>query len=572
MSLWESGEIITKDKLNLKTIYIGSSPPPNPVNGMVWVDTSSTPFLVKIYHGGFWDVARGASTDRVTAPPASTSDYLTPSSVSASSQVNHSYNNNATGYTVNHLSWSPNLKTSFYAAGRYWVFYARAGSPGGIYYTSSADLSTWASEACAVADLYDERDWDLWFDGAYVHLVYVKSSPAPDYSLYYVRAQPNSDGSITWGSPQVIVSATVYTYRRPRIAVDDYGYASVVAEQAAYYIKVWRNTLNNGSWSGVEYTLYAGSNGGRGALTPLGGSSMLAVYAKYADQSLVSRTWDGSNWGGEVSVGTVYRFDSYEYEFSTPFTDPYDGVPHVLFRDTSNNLRDMKLQAGSWSVNAIFGTSPSAGTWAFVKCNRELALIWWGYNGQVNYYLWIRRLLDSTWANKINLGFADLYPQKVYAGAPSERFTYSYTYASASPYSVLLGYFKPGYPAEDTLDDKSQSGWKPDPPNQPNAWIQFQLFSTPIGGVAGCRIYWPSEATLRPQAYRIQVSEDGSNWQTLATYTQPPEAGWREYSWPPLSSCKYIRITIDTTGTSGVTLQEFDYYQSSIWRHGHRGD
>jgi hypothetical protein len=326
--------------------------------------------------------------------------------------------------------------------------------------------------------------------------------------------------------------------------------------------------LNNGSWSGVEYTLYAGSNGGRGALTPLGGSSMLAVYAKYADQSLVSRTWDGSNWGGEVSVGTVSRFDSYEYEFSTPFVDPYDGVPHVLFRDTSSNLRDMKLQAGSWSVNAIFGTYPSAGTWAFVKCNRELALIWWGYNGQANYYLWIRRLLDSTWATKINLGWAGAAPQKVYAGSPCDRYTYSFSIGSASPYYITVGYFNPGYPAADSTDEYTQSGWRPNPANQSNTWIQFQVASSPVGGITGCRVYWPSNANYRPSSWQIQASADGSSWSTVYTGTQP-SSGWSEYSWMPLANTKYLRIFVSTPGSSGTEVDEFDFYQANIWRHGH---
>jgi hypothetical protein len=125
------------------------------------------------------------------------------------------------------------------------------------------------------------------------------------------------------------------------------------------------------------------------------------------------------------------------------------------------------------------------------------------------------------------------------------------------------------YPAKDSIDDIASTGWRPSTPQ--GSYITFDLGST-LAGVAGCRILWPDDATLRPQAYRIQASEDNTNWTTLATYTSDPGAGWREYAWLPLNRCRYIRIAIDTPGTSGVMLQEFDYYQSSIWRHGHRGD
>ncbi|MFN3621936.1 MAG: discoidin domain-containing protein, partial [Nitrososphaerales archaeon] len=90
--------------------------------------------------------------------------------------------------------------------------------------------------------------------------------------------------------------------------------------------------------------------------------------------------------------------------------------------------------------------------------------------------------------------------------------------------------------------------------------------------VAGCRILHNSDANYRPQAYKIQGSSDGSTWEDLYTQTTQPQAGWIEHAWNPKPSIRYLRILITSHGASGTRINEFDYYQSSIWRHGHRGD
>ncbi|MEM3386289.1 MAG: hypothetical protein QXN08_01255 [Nitrososphaerales archaeon] len=67
MSLWESAEIISKDKLNLKTLYIGSTPPDNPSEGQLWHDTSEDALKQRI--GGSWvkipDIKREVASQSV---------------------------------------------------------------------------------------------------------------------------------------------------------------------------------------------------------------------------------------------------------------------------------------------------------------------------------------------------------------------------------------------------------------------------------------------------------------------------------------------------------------------------
>jgi hypothetical protein len=364
VSLWETGEVITKDKLNLKTVYIGSSPPTNPADGMVWVDVSSTPPLLKMYLGGGWYSARGAPPDRVVPAPAYPSDYLDPSSASASSDTGGSLTQ---VYGNNSYSFQAGMRVAERVS---------ASAIGGKLVTS------------------------------------VK------FSLY------------KYGSP----TGTVY-FRIRRVDNDE-----IIA------------TL----WS--------------------------------ADVSQLPNSW-------------IYPQPSCE-----------------LYMPTDTDVR--------FSIEFI-GTSDS------------------------NNYLY-----TSGYGNQVAWGVYSTYSDGVWSD-DSSKDMYIYIYCKGAP--------------SEARDNNTDSWWQPNPPNAENAWITFDLGST-LAGVAGCRIYWPSDANYRPRAYKTQASVDGSNWDDVYEANTQPPAGWAEYYWIARSQTRYIRLLITQPGPSGTRVCEFDYYQSSIWRHGHRGD
>ena len=150
--------------------------------------------------------------------------------------------------------------------------------------------------------------------------------------------------------------------------------------------------------------------------------------------------------------------------------------------------------------------------------------------------------------------------------APWGHFTYystSWTDASSSEAAIKI-YCDGAVSA--IIDDNISSYWQ-----LAASDVTFDLGSV-LGGVAGCRIYWDSDANYRPQAYKIQASVDGSTWDDVVVSDTQPPAGWAEYSWIARNQTRYLRILVTTHGSSGTRIHEFDYYQSSIWRHGHGGD
>ena len=362
MSLWESGEIITEDKLNLKTVYIGSSPPPNPVNGMVWVDTSGAPYVVRVYRSGVWDAARGAPPDRVTAPPAADSDYSTPP-----------------------LAYSA---------------------------TETPLLQLYGGATVLYQYGYTTRG------GERVYSTYIGGKTVKTVAFYLKRV----------GSP----SGAAYARVR-RVDTDE-----VVAELGSFNVAdlstAGQWVTFTGSWpmpTGVDLRFLIEWSGGDT-------SNYLA---------LLGANWDAAPWGCESWYSTQ----------SGTYTDySYDACMKILCAD------------------------------------------------------------DPTQA----------------------------------------------------IDEDAGSSWLA---KQGDSWIAFDLGST-LAGVAGCRVCWPSDANYRPQAYKIQASVDGSNWDDVYEAASQPPAGWVEYSWVARNQTRYIRLLITQPGASGTRVCEFDYYQSSIWRHGHKGD
>jgi len=543
---------------------------------MVWVDVSATPFLVKVYRGGVWDIARGASTDRVTAPPASASDYQTPSAASASSEVVHEYAAGSVGQGVNHLSWFAHWKVAFYAYGYIWVLWQPNVGSGQLNIARSADLVNWL-QFPSIDTVADTILWDSWFDGTYLHLCYVWYDGSSTYYLCYRRCTPSQEGLAVGARYQIYGYTSSGFASPPRICVDEQGYAWIAVRATIGFpygqgVYVFKNARNDGGWetaSGYPTYLWLGASAQTASIGSVGsGGRMIAVCGdpNVSPPKLRARHYNGSSWENSVDLANLYT--SPDYWFTTPILGP-DGLVHLLFGEYSTgNVHHITYNpsSNSWTTPANLGFTGQYGFSLFRDHRGILAAYITGVS-TIN----IRRYVDGIWLQPIQYqhGWMAYQHSHLYQASPGEKAALLWLYASSAPYPLLAATFKQMYPAKDSIDDIASTGWRPSTPQ--GSYITFDLGST-LAGVAGCRILWPDDATLRPQAYRIQASEDNTNWTTLATYTSDPGAGWREYAWLPLNRCRYIRIAIDTPGTSGVMLQEFDYYQSSIWRHGHRGD
>ena len=144
-------------------------------------------------------------------------------------------------------------RKSLYAAGLFWIFYeVRYGN---IYYRTSSDGITWSARTFVTSVVGGNAwDFDLWFDGTYLHYV----AKAEAYKTVYRRGTPISDGSITWSAAeQVVTSTKCCDY--PTVTVDALGYPFIgYRDDDDLYPYVTKSSKNDGTWvtaSGYPFKL-----------------------------------------------------------------------------------------------------------------------------------------------------------------------------------------------------------------------------------------------------------------------------------------------------------------------------
>jgi hypothetical protein len=176
--------------------------------------------------------------------------------------------------TTTYATSYPCQRKTFYANGRFWVFYSDGTN---MVYRTSTDGSTWSS-ATTVRAATNGYQFSVWFDGTYLHYAYAYSS-----SIYYRRGTPNSDGTITWSATEQTVSTTYNNASYPMVSVDSNGYAWIGyrdTDGTNYYPYVIKSGNNDGTWGTGTITQLSttSSSTWEVSITPLTSGKILAVY------------------------------------------------------------------------------------------------------------------------------------------------------------------------------------------------------------------------------------------------------------------------------------------------------
>ncbi len=216
------------------------------------------------------------------------------------------------GTTTNPYSTQATFqRKTFYAAGRFWVFWAKTSTNQLVFQTSTNGL-TWSSETVVRSGNYGPHI-SIYFDGVYVHY----ASTGYGTNLYYRRGTPNSDGSITWSADEQTVVTTYSKASNPHITVDSNGYVwigyreLVNGKRCPFVVK---SGNNDGTWgttpTGFPFQL-SDVQKDSWAVSPvkLTGGKVLVAYVShdstpvYGDHPKV-RVWNGSSWLAEVSASS----------------------------------------------------------------------------------------------------------------------------------------------------------------------------------------------------------------------------------------------------------------------------
>lgn len=258
-------------------------------------------------------------------------------------------------------------RKTFFHNGRYWIFFGGTSNWG--YYTSRLEFSpVWATPV-TIGYKYDGAAYmNTWFDGTYVYYVRLDSA-----TIYFRRGTPNSDGTITWSQAEQTVGSAD---NDPAVCVDSDGYPFVAGQLGAYGIRVWKASLNNGTFTNPTIWNFT-DKGHCPALLPLP-NNKIYLMTYNPNNYLFGKIYDGSSWSDweQCSYKTC---SGASYTAGSAIADE-DGYVYMVYLtdETPNQIYHRKrLLNGTWETETLLATSLSTEATPNITRNGTNQFITW---------------------------------------------------------------------------------------------------------------------------------------------------------------------------------------------------
>jgi len=254
-------------------------------------------------------------------------------------------------------------RKTFYANGRFWVFYFNGTLYTPPVYSSSTDGVSWTSPLTLTSQ-HCTAGWtfSIAFDGTYLH--YVFSIETQGNPLYYRKGIPNANGTITWltAEQNITVAESNTRHLWPSIAIDSEGrpwiaYARLNSTEKSRYAYVTTTSTSNGTWitrAGFPHQLsstnYTGINV---MILPLTNQKMLAIISCGGWQ-IESYLWNGSSWSEKQTTTSAITSDGI-IECGLSAVNQGDDVHLVFIKDSTHDLVYTKYSyaSNSWGPETI---------------------------------------------------------------------------------------------------------------------------------------------------------------------------------------------------------------------------
>lgn len=256
---------------------------------------------------------------------------------------------------------------SFYAEGRYWIFYD-LNIPNRILYTSSTDGVTWNAGTEILSGM-PELHRDIYYDGQYVHIVCFDAI-GENMGVKYRKGDPNPDGTISWLADwDVAVEGVGEQFPLfPRIVVIE-GYPWLIYSLTDYgtmeaYLYALPSTTNDGTFTASGFGTQIGPtlSDDYGYIDAVYmGSGVVSVVFSTGTQVL-QRTYDGATWLSQVTISStsnVYYLDLKYAGDGKTMTLYSDGsnVNYALYDLASNSIVDSGILSNLDFDDNAFGLS-----------------------------------------------------------------------------------------------------------------------------------------------------------------------------------------------------------------------
>jgi hypothetical protein len=261
----------------------------------------------------------------------------------------------------------PRQRCSFYANGRYWVFYGDY-SDYNVKFKTSTDGTSWSSATTAFSFPVVDAQWTVIFDGTYIHYganISQQAQGNPHEGLKYRRGTPEIDGSITWSAAEQTAVANTTGCSDLSMAIDSLGNPWFGYAKDDLTPNVTASSTADGTWTtaaGFPHELDAVAKKFT-IIEPLSNGQMYAVVYEWVDAGTDNPAdgyfWNGSDWvsEGEITNESVEIASGSTGEALVARIQATGdgGIVHLVYQSSDGDLiYKQRSSSGSWSDEFVF--------------------------------------------------------------------------------------------------------------------------------------------------------------------------------------------------------------------------
>lgn len=330
-------------------------------------------------------------------------------------------------------------RKTFYANGRYWVFY----TTGSGVYRTSLDGTAWSGETQWRAAIDYGYKCGFWFDG--VNVSYVYSTSTVGNPMYYRRGVPEADGTITWAAAeQTVLQVAGEYYTVPSIIVDSNGFPWISYSHAGNLPKIIKSSTNDGTWTteaGFPHQLDANADSSwKSAAVPLTDGKILAIYWwGSAIYRLRVKSWTGAAWNAEdiiaaTPASSIMQAAAVGDDVHIVFQEngTFD-LKHVVYNYATNNLG---------AENTVYDLAATAHI-MMAKTDDNRLYLFWGDTPTVDHIQYLK--YNGTWdaaptdwldESGDTIAGSDFRFQSFYSESSTNEIGIAYSTKAGAPYNV----------------------------------------------------------------------------------------------------------------------------------------
>ena len=351
----------------------------------------------------------------------------------------------------------PAQRSSFFCAGRFWVFYDDYSLLGSdLKYKTSTDGSSWSSATTVASPLSGHAAvYDLVFDGAFVHYVMNPAKSGSNYAgIRYRRGTPQSDGTISWSASEQTVLSDSSPANDIQLALDsgNYPWIGYATAQGTGSPTVIKSANNDGTWStasGFPHTF----SGTDYLVIPIALSDSKVCCLKYKTASgttpseiIRSILWNGSSWESEQEATSSHLKAKVEGGFYCQLCACGSGADvHLVFQSSTSIIKYVKRTGSSWGSETTIESSLLGAYSSPVISNNGVDLYaFWLHNERIYY----KKYQGGSWdANATELfheteGLTALYCNQCYYQGNSGYLGFTWETKLDDPHNIRHTYLE----------------------------------------------------------------------------------------------------------------------------------